>query len=163
MNWGKLRNLENSLKQFLDRKIEEEYLTSENDTSITVQVGRKEDSNWVLPCVVAYVESETLERFEIGSNARNEQILMIIDIYARNEGERLDIVSWVTDTINDGFPYYIYYYNSANPDGILKSQRSWANINFLTNTRVNLGQNVSEIDAHRHRISISVWTSKVEK
>jgi hypothetical protein len=162
MNWGISRNLENSLKQFLDRRIEEEYLTGEQGKSLGVQVGRKEDSNWKLPCIVAYVESQTLNRFEIGSNTRDHHLLMVIDIYATNEGERLDLADWVTYIINDGFPYYKYYYNSDNPDEILKSQKGWVNINFVTNTRVMLGQNISEIDAHRHQMTIDLWMSTME-
>jgi hypothetical protein len=163
MNWGTLRNLENSFKDFLDRKVEEDYVVGENNTPITIQVGRKTDSEWKLPCIVGYVESETLTRFEIGSNKRDKRELMIIDIYANNEGERLDWADWVTTSINDGFTYYTYYYNSENPDEILRTESGLVNIDFLTNTRVNLGQNISEIDAHRHRITVNVWISYLKE
>jgi len=108
-DYSNLFLIANSFKDFLDRKVEDDYVVGENNTPITIQVGRKTDANWKLPCIVAYVESQTLNRFEIGSNTRDHHLLMVIDIYATNEGERLDLADWVTYIINDGFPYYKYY------------------------------------------------------
>lgn len=159
MTWRLYRNLENSLKDFLDTQISNDSLIGENGNSIPVRVGRKEDDNWTIPCISVYMESETSERFEIGSNNRDERELLIIDIYASNEGERLDLAKWVTDAINNGFRYYAYTYNASNPESPTKVAGGLVNVNFLTNTRVNLGQNISEIDAHRHRISVNVWVS----
>ena len=156
-NFRLYRNLENSLKDFLDTSISNDSLTGENGETINVYVGRKNDDNWSLPCISLYLESETLERFEIGSNKRQNIQLIIIDIYANSEGERLDLAKWLVDTINDGWTYYTYAYNSSTPESPTKTAGGLVNVNFNTNTRVALGQNVDEFDAHRHRISITVW------
>ena len=159
LSWQKFRNLENSLKDFLDTNISNDSVTDINNALVPVRIGRKEDTNWTLPCISLYFESETAERFEIGSNNRDRRELVIIDIYATNEGERLDLANWLTDIINNGLQYYTYTYNSNNPELPTKTLSGWINVDFLSNTRVNLSQNISEIDAHRHRISINVWIS----
>jgi len=159
LSWKLYRNLENSLKDFLDTEINNDSVTDINGTNVPVIVGRKNDDNWTLPCISLYVESETLDRLEIGSNKRDARELIIIDIYATNEGERLDIAKWLIDTINDGFRYYTYTVNPSTPESPTKTQGGWVNVNFLSNTRVNLSQNIDELDAHRHRVSINVWIS----
>jgi len=157
--WGKYRNLENSLKDFLDAQIISDSIIGENGNSIPVIVGRKNSKNWTLPCISLYVDAETLERFELGSNLRDERELLIIDIYASNEGERLDLANWLNISLNNGWRYYTYAENPSDRENPIKTTGGLVNVNFLTNSRVNLGQNVSEVDSHRHRITINVWIS----
>ena len=157
--WQLYRNLENSLKDFLDTKITTDSVTDINGVKVPVRVGRKNDNDWTLPCISVYMESETLIPFEIGSTLKDDRQLIIIDIYATNEGERLDLAKWLTTTINDGWRYYSYTPNIATPESPDKVAGGLVNVDFLTNTRVNLGQNSDELDAHRHRVSINVWIS----
>ena len=157
MTWRLYRNLENSFKDFLDTSIASDGLVDENGSAIPVRIGRKNDSDWTIPFFSVYMESETLDNFEIGSNLKDDRQLIVLDVYASNEGERLDLTKWLVDTINDGFRYYSYTYNSVTPESPTKVAGGWANIKFLTNTRINLGQNVAKADAHRHQVTVSVW------
>ena len=157
--WQLYRNLENSLKYFLDTEITAHSVTDINSNLIPVQVGRKTDNNWSLPCIIVYFESETNVRLECGSNLTEDQELMLINIYATNEGERLDLAKWVTDTIKNGWRYYSYTINPSLPETPTKTAGGLVSLDFVTNTRVTLGENVSPIDAHRHRISIRCWIS----
>lgn len=159
MEYRLYQNLQNSLKDKLDAQIISDTLTGDNGKSITVRVGRKNDDNWELPCIAVYFESETLERFEIGSNQRDDIQLVIVDIFATNENERLSLAKWLIDTINNGWQYYTYAYNAGNPESPSKSSSGWVNVDFLSNTRVSLAQNISELDAHRQRITMNVWIS----
>ena len=157
LSWQLYRNEENSLRDFLTTEISNDGITDINGNAIPVRVGRKEDDNWTLPCIAVYFESETAPRFEIGSNNRDDRQLMIIDIFATDEGERVDLAKWVTDTINDGFRYYTYTVNQSTPESPDKVAGALLNVDFLTNGRVNLGQNVDQFDAHRHQITITVY------
>ena len=148
MTWRLYRSLENSLKDFIDAQITSDSLKAEDGSDISVRIGRKEDDNWTLPCISLYNDSETLERFEIGSNKRDDRQLIIIDLYAMNEGERLDLAKFLVDAINDGWRYYSYSYNPSNPESPTKVAGGWVNVNFVENTRVALGQNVDVFDAH---------------
>lgn len=157
MDYRLYQNLQNSLVQFLQTNISDDSLTGDNGASIAVYAGYSRNKTWTLPCISAYMESETLERFEIGSNLRDDRQLLIIDIYGTNENERLSIAKWVVDTINDGWRYFSYSFNVSNPESPNKSSGGMVNVDFLTNTKVALGQNVDVWDAHRHRVSINVW------
>ena len=56
--WGKYRNLENSLYEFLDDKVTDDSVTDINDVLIPIRVGRKRDNDWTLPCITVYVDNE---------------------------------------------------------------------------------------------------------
>jgi hypothetical protein len=157
--WQLYRNLENSLKEFLDNRIIEDSVTDIKGNLIPIRIGRREENDWSIPCITFYFESETAPRLEIGSNKRDDNQLIIIDIYASDEGERLDLTKWLVDTINDGFRYYSYASDSINREHPAKVEGGWVNVDFLTNIRINLGQNIDPIDAHRQRISILAWIS----
>lgn len=157
MSWSIYRNLQASLYDFLTTLASDESLVDLDGESINFRVGRKNDDDWKLNTISFYCESNTSERAFIGSNHRHELFLIIIDIFAKNEVDRLDLARWVTESINDGWDYYEYTGNIANPDSPNKVKKGKVSVNFLTNTKVSLGQNVDEIDANRHKISINVW------
>lgn len=147
------KNLENSLKDFLYSEI------TTGNIDCDIRVGRKEDNSWSIPCITLYVESKVAPRLEIGSNKRAKVHLMILDIYATNDGERLDLANWLEDTINDGFRYYSYTPNISNPESPTKVAGGLVEVDFVTNSRVSLGQNIDETDKYRHRITINVWVA----
>ena len=156
--WQYYRNLENSLKYFLETNVTTDSVTDINSVAIPIYIGRQNKQSWTLPCIAVYIDSDDLsQRLEIGSNKRLERTLIIIDIFATSEGERLDLAKWVADTINDGFTYYAYTVNIATPESPTKVANGLVNVDFLTNRRISLGQTIDEMDAHRHQISISVW------
>jgi len=159
MEYRLYQNLQNSLVDFLIAQISNDSLVGDNNASIQVRAGRKNDNNWEMPCISVYVDSETLERFEIGSNKRDDKQLIILDVYGTNENERLSISKWLIDAINDGWRNYQYSFNVSNPESPTKVADGMVNVNFLTNTRVALGQNVDIWDSHRQRISINVWVT----
>ena len=157
MSWRTYRNIEASLYDFLTSQATADSLVDVHGDSVNFRVGRKNDNDWTLPTISFYFESETRERLEIGSNNRIDLQLIIIDIFAENEVDRLEFAKWVVDTINNGWTYYVYTGQSSGTP--TKVASGLVNVNFLTNTRVALGENVSNFDAHRHRISIQTWIS----
>ena len=157
MSWGKFRNIQASLYDFLTEEAVIDSLTDIDDKTVTFRVGRKNSNDWEIPTISFYVESETRDRLEIGSNNRLKKYLIIFDIYASCELDRLELANWLEDTINDGWQNYIYTDNSVNPDSPIKTKDGWVGLNYLSNTRVVLGDNVAQIDAHRHRITINAW------
>jgi hypothetical protein len=158
--WKKYRNLQASLQEFLAAQAITDNVKDLEETSITIRVGRK-DATFTLTTISVYFESETSKRFETGSNLRDDKQLMIIDIYAKNEADRLDLAKWVVDTINDGWQYYTYSNDSVVPDNPAKVIGKKVNVDFLTNGRVKLGDNIDQFDAHRHQITITAWINGV--
>lgn len=149
--WSTYRNLEASLKDHLDE------LAEEDELSVNIRVGRKNDSDFELPCIVCYFESETSDRIELGSNNTLDRKLFIFDIFATSEGERLDLAEWLKEAIRNGWKWYSYHPNQEDPINPTKSKQGRVTINFLTNSRITLGNNVDPIDAYRHRITVQVW------
>ncbi|MFA5048506.1 MAG: hypothetical protein WC516_05795 [Patescibacteria group bacterium] len=160
MSWDLYTSLEASLKYFLETEATTDNLVDSEGNSINFRIGRRFDNDWQLPEVTIYFESETAERIFVGSNQRDERFLVILDIFAKTEIDRTMLARWITNTINDGFQYYTFSTNVATPDTPTKATGGWASLNFLSNMRVALGQNVDEIDAHRHRISINIWITE---
>lgn len=159
--WRLYRNLEASLYDFLSAQAVSDNLIDLEGESVSIRLGRKNDDDWTLSTISFYVESETATRFEIGSNNRDDVQLIIFDIYAKNEADRLDFAKWLVDTINNGWRYYTYSNNSNNPNSPTKVIGGWVRVDFLTNTRVALGQAVEEFDAHRHRITVNARVSNI--
>ena len=156
MSWDLYRGIQYSLKDFLVAEAASDSLVDSDGESINFQIGRRNDQNWELNTITIYLESETSERAYVGSNQRFETYLVIIDIYAKTEIDRYFLARWTTEAINDGWQNYTYTYNAGNPELPTKSTNGYARINFLSNTRVALGQTISEFDRNRHRISILV-------
>jgi len=157
--WSKYRNIENSLREFLVSQVEEDFVTDISGDNVPIYIGRKESNDWTLPCITVYLDNENSQRAFIGSNERLNTYLIIIDIFATNEGERLDLASWVKNSINNGVQYYEYSPSETTPNSPIEISGRLINIDFLTNARVGLGQNVNSEDAHRHRISVNAWIS----
>jgi hypothetical protein len=159
LEWSEIRCLENSIKDFLDDKISANLITDLAGDAIPVYIKNQTIEAWSLPCITLGVESVTSQRFYIGSNKRDDKYLIIFDIFAQDEGQRIDLACWLKDIINDGLRYREYRPNSSTPTEPTYEEQGWIGVDFINNSRINLGQDASEIDAHRHRITVSVWIS----
>ena len=159
LEWGIKRNIENSLYLFLIDKVDDESVTDFNNVNIPIRVGRKESKDWTLPCITVYLDNQTSERAEVGTNNRLKSYLIIMDIFATTEGERQDLSDWLEETVNDGFRYLTMAPSTNDPQSPIQVAGGLVSVNFVTNTRVALGQNVNPEDSHRHRISINTWIS----
>lgn len=162
LKWDNIGNLENSLKEFLDSAIQTGSVQVLDDAGVakdlTVRVGSKVDNEWTLPVIQVYHDSNpSAPRIVVGSNRRDTRYLIILDIRANNDTNRINITDWVINTINEGFPYFEYMPNGTTPS---KSQNGRVSFDFVSNLKVILGEDVSIYDKYRQRISISCWISK---
>lgn len=162
LKWDSIGNLENSLYDFLQSTITTNSVQVLDDKGVakdlTVRVGNKADSDWSLPVIQIYHDSNpSALRLSIGSNLRDTRYLIIIDIRANNDTNRQNITDWVVDTINEGFPYFEYTPNGVNPT---KVQNGRVSFDFVTNQKLLLGEDVPLYDAYRQRISISCWLAR---
>jgi hypothetical protein len=159
LKWDNIGNIENSLYEFLTTAINAGPIQVLDDNgspkTIQVRVGDKFDDNWELPVIQIYHDSNpSAPRLTLGSNMRDTRYLIILDIRANNHTNRQNIADWVVDTINEGFPYNEYTPNGLNPS---KMEIGLVGFDFITNQKLNLGEDVSIFDKYRHRISISCW------
>lgn len=156
--WSTERNIENSLIEFLQTQLSS-YTVLDldgNTKSISVRVGFMPNDSWQLPVVSAYTDSRTAPRLSIGSNARQNAYLIVIDIRAFDTGMQQDLVDLVIEKINNGFPYYTYS-PSGDPENPTKVQAGYISIEFVSNVPVRFGDNVDMIEKFRQNITISCF------
>lgn len=151
LNWGLISNLESSLQDFLTTQ------ATNDNVNVDIRVGKKFDTNWSLPSIQIYVDSKQKPRLEIGSNKRRNSYLMIIDIRATNNLERMNLADWLETIINDGFIYYEYSSNVSNPENPNTTEAGYVSFDYTSSEKVELGEDVNQYDLWRYRISINAW------
>jgi len=151
LDWGIISNIESSIQDFLTAQ------ASSDSVDVSVRVGEKFDNEWTLPTIQVYVDSKLLPRLEIGSNKRQITYTVIIEVRARDAFERANLADWAETSINNGFTYYSYSANPSDPDNPLRVSEGHADLDFISSGKVNLGDNVSEYDKWRYRISFRTW------
>ncbi len=158
--WGNRRNLENSLKEFLQTQaVGVTVFYKGADQAIDIRVGNAPQDSWSMPVISLYTDPKTSIRSFIGNNKRIDTYLMIIDVRALDDGMRSDLASWVTTAINDGFDFYKYTPGSGDveiPDKVLSGK---ASIDFVSDVPVRNTQNSDLYTKFRQNISINVTIS----
>lgn len=159
-------NIENSLVEFLLEELENSgspfHLNEKGEiVPIDVRIGFEYNNEANLPLITLYADSKTSERAFIGSNRRAKLYLLVIDIRALNVGQQQDLADWVEETINDGFTYYEYD-GSVDPLNPVKTKKGYANVDFLTNEPLRLGDNADIFERYRQNITIAVDITKGE-
>ncbi len=155
--WMLRRNLESSMKEFLlNQSVGNTLFYKGTDMVIDVRVGKSPQQNWKLPNVSIYMDTKTELRGFVGNNKRLPSYLMIVDIRALDDGMRSDLAEWVTDIINEGFDFYNYQPNQADPDNRLKTLLGKVSVEFITDTPINAGKDADQFDKYRHNISVSL-------
>lgn len=161
LSWQIRRNLETSLKEFLDDAISTQSLTVTDNcgSEVTPQVniGFAPCDDWNLPVISVYVDSVLAPRACIGSNCRQEEFLLIIDIRALDSGMQADLTDWINTTINDGWTYFDYQPNgTATPT---KTQSGYVSFNYISNLPIRLGDNADLFDKFRQNITIQCFVN----
>jgi hypothetical protein len=151
LTWGTITNLESSLEDFLKQE------ALNDGINVSVRVGQKVDANWTLPSIQIYLDYKLKPRLELGSNLRMTRYLMILDIRATNNFERLNLADWVETVINDGFPFCDYNRDSQNPDNPVKTLRGHVGFDYVTSQALDFGDDVDSYDLYRYRITINAW------
>lgn len=157
LSWQLRRNLETSLTEFLQTEsngITVWYKGSNN--TIDVRVGKAPQDSWKLPNISIYMDAKTALRGFVGNNKRLPSYLMVIDIRALDDGMRSDLAEWLTDTINEGFDYYDYQPNPADPDNEIKTLTGKVSVEFITDNPIDAGIDADQFDKYRHNISVSL-------
>jgi hypothetical protein len=138
------RNLEATLIDYITAQ-----LTADGWTGIRVEKAFAEIYKGTLPAIcVSMEESDAISR-EIGSKSYLENILVSIRIFSQNDGNRLDLASWMLSKIMPGLDYYTYVITSGVAAKTLAGRiiilETTANRKELKNT-----DNLDIIDRYRH-------------
>lgn len=152
------RNVELSLLQYLTTNLTTDW----PGTTLAKTFKQVQAKNVDLPIVLVRLSDVQSTRREIGSTTLQDSHLLIIDIFSRNEGERLDMSDYIKNLLKDSWVHYIWSRPSGNPTTMDKtaSGRDFVNT-FILDQKIDIGQSVDTKDKYRHSISIRVTTPEV--
>jgi len=156
------RNLEASIFDYISQNLKGTW----SDINIEKSFSRVYDIS--LPIIVLRVENTNYNRIELGSNSISREVLILVDIFAESDGQRLDIKDYLVSILKNEFPFYEYY-TEANSSGnyVVKRKSTNGRVNVLTisDESINLNTAKNDLDKHdryRHLIKMKVSLSKLE-
>ena len=117
-----------------------------NITTIVVRVGNTDHS-----------------RAEVGGTSTFREPLVLIDIFATDDGLRLDLKDFLISVLKGGIPFYTYVINNGAVQN--KTANGRLNVINIGDTIVNLGvdkDNLDKIDRYRHLLTLTINSSKLE-
>lgn len=147
------RNVELSTLYYLQTQI------NANWTGVTLVKSFKQvyGNSVALPVVCAILNNIESSRWEIGSNLLNNEYIIQVDIFATSDGQRLDLADFIFTQLQSGYTYYTHSQTSGDPTSLTRTEAGRVRVvRFITNTKVDLDEDVDEKDRFRHFISLIV-------
>jgi len=146
------RNIELSLIEYITNQINLTW------TSTSVVKGYFEDLKKSLPVVCVRLTNPTNKRKELGTNNLRNKYIILIDIFASSDGERLDLTSFITDKVIEGCIYYEYSKTIDNKDIIGAANGRVITESVLSNYKVEMYEDAPKYE--RYHQSITCLVSK---
>ena len=152
------RNIEASIIDYIR---EEVFSASWNNINVEKTFAKVYEISLPTVCIR---QGDTIHtKVELGTNSTYRTPSILIDIFATNDGNRLDLKDFIVDIIKRGCPYYEYTITSGQISA--KTQTGRITIINITDTIINLDTDKSLLDVHdryRHLISLEISLGKVE-
>ncbi|HED06342.1 MAG TPA: hypothetical protein ENI61_06635 [Ignavibacteria bacterium] len=152
------RNIEASIIQFI-----EDVLVADGWNNIRVEKSFVRVYDGTPPAICIRVSDTDHDSTGIGENTTTRKPLILVDIFATSDGQRLDLKDFLVSVLKNGMPYYEYITSGANVSSKIENGR--LRVLTLDDTEVNLGTDkasLAVIDRYRHLLSLNMATGKVE-
>jgi len=144
-------------------------LLAENWTNVAVEktfaraysMQLDENKNSAVICVRA--SDTNRKKVEIGTDKLVRSELVLLDVFATSDGQRLDLVDFIIDKLKSGVPYFEYETNKSTI--INKTQNGRIRFLNIEDKPVNFNTDKSNLevqDRYRHLISLTCSLGKVE-
>ena len=151
------RNLEASLIDFL-----REELLSDGWSGISVEKSVKQ-ANIKPPLILVQSTDTDTQKREIGSGVYIKYPTVTIRIFAKNDGQRLDLADWLLEKLEETINYYTYVVtngviSSKDLAGQIVVRRIVRNEKELSNTDPSV---LEEEDRYRHNLTFSCFIGEV--
>ena len=110
-----------------------------------------------LPVVLVRLADVDSTRREVGSSTLENRYLMIVDVFARSDAQRLDMADYIKDKIKEGWIHYDHSHASGDKTTLTRvaNRRDWVT-EFVSDSRVDAGETVDTKDKFRQTISFMV-------
>ena len=110
-----------------------------------------------LPIVCARLDDTATSLVEVGSTTLDNRYLIIIDIFAKSNGQRLDLADYIKDKLKDGWIHYDHAHSSGDPTVLTRTVNGRDNVtDWVTDSKINIGETTDTKDKYRHNISVRV-------
>lgn len=166
LDWKNHSNIEFSLYKFINDSVTSDNLQvideEGNAIDVNVVVGKNWSKNWSLPIIQIYLTSQTATRLSIGSNKRQRDPLLTIDIRGLMPGQEKDLATYIIEIINNGFPFIQFAKNTGDPDSPLETNKGTVSIDFVTDSEVISQEDDDLIDKYRWRITINCQVPELD-
>lgn len=157
------RNLEASLIDFLEDRLEEEHWNNILLTKSFAEAATLFNKNSGTAIICVRASDTNRKRFEIGTDNLVRSELILIDVLATSDGQRLDLVDFLIDELKIGCPYFEYQVEKS--EIMSKIQTGRILFTNIDDKPVNFNVDKSALDVsdrYRHLISLTASTGKVE-
>jgi len=151
-NFTTTRNIELSVINYLETEIPGSW------SNIAVVKGFNQAYKEPLPVVAIRLINTTSTRKELGNYDLRNVYSITLDIFAKSDGQRLDLSDSILNMIKKGIPYYVFSHSSGDPETLDKVQDGKLVINtFNENRKLEFSlEGLSAHDKYRHIIRFTV-------
>jgi len=151
------RNIEASVIDFLTSKM------AGNGSNVEVTAVWDEVRKLTLPVVLIRCGTTLHNKVEVGSPSTWREPMVLIDIFATGDGQRLDLKDYIISELKGGCPYYIFEIENRKIKSKTLSGR--ISITNIDDDPINFDLDKDVLDPsdrYRHLISLTCRTGKVE-
>jgi hypothetical protein len=150
----KKRCLEFSLIDYLTEQINTDW------SGVSVIKSFSQAYKTAIPVICIRSLNTLHNKKEIGNTDLEDIVTIVIDIFAKSDGQRLDLADYLVEKIKVGCVYYNYSHSSANPEVLDKEADGRIKVvSWISDNRIDFGIDVSEYDKFRHILSFTVRKS----
>lgn len=149
------RNVELSTIYYIDNQISADW------TGVTVTKSKANIDKLSLPVIAIKLLSDNSSRREIGSVALNTDYNILIDIFAKSDGQRSDLADFLKSTLTSDWIYYEHARQSGDPEALSRTANGKILFQqFTQNAQITFNEDVEFYDKFRHVISFNCRVAK---
>jgi hypothetical protein len=158
------RNIEASLIEYIVAQLAVAGWNNINVEKTFARVyGLQMDENKGTAAICVRASDTNRKRVEIGDDAVVRSELVLIDVFATSDGQRLDLVDFLGDILKHGCPYYEH--TVTNGVNTVHTQNGRIRVLTMDDKPVNFSVEKSALevqDRYRHLLSLTVSLGRVE-
>ncbi len=158
------RNIESSIIEFIQSE-----LSSAGWTNITVEktfsriYGIPVETFQKQAAICVRLEDTQHQQAEIGETSTNRFPLVLIDIFATSDGQRLDLKDFLVQIFKKGLPYFEYQTSGNTITSRIQNGR--IRVTKIDDVPVSFGVDKSSLEVHdryRHLLTLETSLGRVE-
>ena len=150
------RNVELSLLYYLEQNLNADW--SGVSVVKTFKQAYAKDSD--LPIVCVRLADTASTRREVGSTALEDRHLCVVDLFARSDGQRIDLKSYIKTKLETGWVHYDHSHAVGDKSTLERSANGRDYVtDWITDSKIDFGESADTRDKYRHTISVRVRKS----